>query len=893
LSTQKLYRVIVAQRIRFTPGTDVSFPTQYQPPETEGSSVTRDVTDYIKTYKIQQSREAISTEATIEFISPGGLLNPENYNSTMNLSPLDGVTYTPLLAEGNQITIYRVPNIADLSTPSTWIPRFTGVIRAVDYGTDAGQDSLSVTAADILSLCSKTTIQGQFSPIVRTSTILPYNSFYTLSTLTEALSTLRNVNASTSTLTPGNWVQPSYTDMASRTEPAGITSDILSRLIYWDQDDVYWSNGHQDDIGGSGGCDICYEPRFAAAYYGEPKNGSRAANYIPVTNDTALHVYGLNGYSWLNTAGTVTKDLTRVNTDPLGSLKLMNATLQFSCRKIPTVNASLLRVLYRIEDGSSFNITITRRAWIPSQLTYDHTYEVAPDRVVLNQTVTGQTLFNASALGGTLLNTPSGTNYQFQELDITVPAVPAAYALDPVATVPEYIVYDVVITSTGTVWMDSPSWVFTMIDRDSATGLATYKQTNLLALPKLERWTTTDGLTFFDPDPNHRSMLPKNTRVVLRRLRSPYQAGTSDGFGPIQLQNRYLPNDYVYEQELVEGQDYTALTAKGGIQLASALSRIEIFVQHGYYDLISSSHMEAAQMLGFLLTTGAGIPASLITLENTGIVLNAINLGIKTSITVMDAIKDLLKQLPSNYMLYSDGYGKVWGRFLQQEGSPRLYDPIIQAPITPTDPTLFNAGQEYWYCATNLMPDGKETLASNMLSTVDYQNYFDGAHASNVSPTTSPCLQMKMSPNAVGLVIRRAKAYKSVAEVATPPTVSPLYQWTFNDPVIPLIPTIPVTAAATGWCSISATNILTLTSPWTGTFALGSTILGASIHSGTTIYTLLSGTLGGVGSTYSLLYSVAPGLVAAEEMAAVPAGTLALADAAGVFTTVPVQEMLT
>jgi len=56
---------------------------------------------------------------------------------------------------------------------------------------------------------------------------------------------------------------------------------------------------------------------------------------------------------------------------------------------------------------------------------------------------------------------------------------------------------------------------------------------------------------------------------------------------------------------------------------------------------------------------------------------------------------------------------------------------------------------------------------------------------------------------------------------------------------------------------------------------------------------LLSGTLGGVGSTYSLLYSVAPGLVAAEEMAAVPAGTLALADAAGVFTTVPVQEMLT
>ena len=426
------------------------------------------------------------------------------------------------------------------------------------------------------------------------------------------------------------------------------------------------------------------------------------------------------------------------------------------------------------------NITIKRRAWIPSTLSFDSVYESASDAIVLNQTLTGKTLFQPNALGGTLLNTPSGATYQFQEQDYIVPAIANKYDLDLQNNTPqEWFVYDITITATGTVWLDSPSWEFTMIDRNAQTGMAVYESTNLLSLPKMELWITTDGTTYMDPNPNHRALLPKNTRVVMRELRAPYQAGTQDGFGPVQLLNRWLPQDYSYEKELVSGQDYTELTAKGGIQLSSQMSRVEILVQHGYYDLNASPYMEASQMLAFLLVTGAGIPASSITLESTGIILNAIELGIKTSITVMDAIKDLLKQLPANYTLSADGYGHVYGKFIEQDGSPRIYNPIIQAPVVPANPALFNAGQEYWYCATNLMADGKETLASNLLSTVDYQNYFDGAHVSNVATWSSPALQLKMSANAVGLIIRRAQAYKSVAEIGVIPSVTPAFQWTF------------------------------------------------------------------------------------------------------------------
>jgi hypothetical protein len=285
----------------------------------------------------------------------------------------------------------------------------------------------------------------------------------------------------------------------------------------------------------------------------------------------------------------------------------------------------------------------------------------------------------------------------------------------------------------------------------------------------------------------------------MRRLRAPYFAGTDSGYGPVHLKNRNLPEDFLYEQELVEGQDYEVLADKGGIQLSSAMTRIEIFVAHGFNDLASSGHMEASNMLTFLLQKGAGIPN--VSMEPTGIILNRIELGVKTTTTVMSAVQDLLKQLPGNFHIYADGDDTVIGHYVQQEGSPRIFNPIIQAPINPTDSTKFQNKPEFWYCATNLMPDGKETLASNLMSTVEYQNYFDAAHESHVTETTCPVLQMKMAPNAVGLVIRRAKAYKTVSDLGAAPSLTPKVQWEFDGatPLVSIIGGVTLTDGGAGF----------------------------------------------------------------------------------------------
>lgn len=800
MAIAKLFRIIVRQRVRFTPGIDSSVPEDSKPFEVEGSSIERDITDYVQSYAIPRSRESLSSEAKITLISPQGLLNPENHKSAMNLSPIDGTTFTPLLAEGNEVLIYRVTNTPDISTRANWLPRFRGIIRSSTFSTDQGQDTLEITAGDILSRATKATVSGTFSPVVRTSSAVPANSFYTLPTLTTAVTKLRTINAA--------YVQDTYTDLASRAEPGEISSDILARLISWDRDDVYWccdwdiahaprwilnALGEVSDKNADGPARTTIGTTFYNSFQGTVSDwliptvlGTNVAQYIPVNPDTARMVFQVNGSSWYVNSGTVTKDATRCLSDELGALKLANASLKFAVGNLLATSDSRFSLGYRIEDGSSLSVKITRRLWDRKNLCFDSAWDARVDRTVLNQTISGATVFNASLeISGTILNPPNGTTYEFRKQIYAIEPFSSEYTAD---FLEKQVVYDIELSTFGTVWVDQPTWEFTIIDRDATTGNAAYRDTNIFNMTRLERWTTEDGVAFFDPYESHRSLQPKNLRVIARNLRAPYCAGTQCGYGPMHLKNRTLPENYMYETELVEGQDYEVLVDKGGIQLSDARTRCEIFVSHGYYDLASSSHMEASQMIYFLLTKGAGIPD--VVLETTGIILNRIELGVKTTTTVMSALQDLLKQLPSNFHIFADGMGTVYGRFVQQEGSPRIFNPIIQAPISPLNSTILADGEEFWYGLTNLMIDGKETLVSNLMSTVEYQNYFDGGHLSLVKPTTCPVIQSKMAPGSVGLVVRRARAYKKISDIGAVPSLTPAFKWDFNNTTTPLVSTI-------------------------------------------------------------------------------------------------------
>lgn len=240
-----------------------------------------------------------------------------------------------------------------------------------------------------------------------------------------------------------------------------------------------------------------------------------------------------------------------------------------------------------------------------------------------------------------------------------------------------------------------------------------------------------------------------------------------------------LPEDGFYERELIEGQDYEVLYDKGAIQLVSTFRRCEVFVTGTYYDLEASAHMEASQMIRRLLIEG-GIPASKIMLEPTGIVMSKITLGVETTTSLMKALREILEQLPQNYHLFEDGDSNVIGRYIQQHGSPRVYNPVLQVPVAQIGGGVLQPEAEYWYGFTGLMADGKETLLSNLVSTVPYSDYYDFQHRSIVTSSSIPAMKIRPVPNMVGLVVRRAKAYKTAADSVITPAPQPAYVFPFD-----------------------------------------------------------------------------------------------------------------
>jgi len=802
MAIQKLYRVVVRQRVNWLPGVDGTVPEDAKPLETEGSSIVRDITAFVSNYKISTSRQSIANDTTIDIINPLGQLTPTNPNSPFNRTTLAGIdTYTPLLVEGNEIQIYRIPQGQDPTNQANWIPRFRGVIHRIDPSTSQGQDTLQIAASSVLSILLKRSFTGTFSPIMRTTSLIPANSFFTLPTLVSAVAMFRNVYLPTQmpmqyTVTASLFGDPSVTD------PQEMPAEQLSKMLWWDRNDVFYSDAAVPTylappyfIGGAmnvtdDGGDTTTIDDSETPFQDERAETAHTA--IPVNANTATAIWNLNGQAWFLEAGIITKDNTEILNDQLGSLKCSNSTFSFELTAFPCNVPSRLTFGYKITDNSTINIQILLRTYNRETQTYQTSVGTS-----VNTTVTGPTPFDVSSLGGMLLNTPVGTGFQWQIGEVDIPAFDSGLFSADSNTV--ITLATVIFTVVGDAWIDQPSWEFLSVGMN-ADGTSCNVDANVLALPRYERWTTTDGITYSSPYPSHMVFSKKNNRIVARNFGVPYAAGTLKGFGPNNMRNRCLPEDGMYERDLRENTDYVTLYDKGAIQLTNTLKCSDIYVSGTYFDINSSAHMEAATALTKLMVEGV-IPATKINLETTGVVLSAISLGVNTSTSLLKAVKDILDQLPQNYHLFEDGDGNVIGRFIQQAGSPRLFNPVIQTPLPQVQTGVLVPGAEYWYGVTALMPDGKETLVSNLMSTVAYSDYYDFMHASIVTPGSIPSLQIKPVPNMVGLVIRRAKAFQTAMDVVTPPNPVPCFSLALSGSLTPPTPiaTVTVTTGGSGY----------------------------------------------------------------------------------------------
>lgn len=774
MAIQRLYRVILRQRVNWTglplgmvDGTSVA---AIKPTEIEGYSIEKDITAYVADYKCSSSLEALSSEATLDLLNPDGILTPDNTKSDFNWTVLNGIkTYTPLLARGAEIQIYRVVDAAYLDPSfrhdkTKWKPRFRGEIKTIKYGTTGGQDSLQVVLGDALYRANKATLTGSFSPIMRSSSQCPGNSFYTLPTLVSAVTNhFRDTPAPQRVMDPnGNFTPPSFA------EPGEIPDYMLARLFYWDRDDYFRSLGKTLTV-----------PYFLGSTY-EDETADSLMTWVPANESTATAVWMLNGNSWFVESGTVVKDALAENVfeDPQGSLKLTGASLRHTVRRLPGNLPSRVTFGYKLaDDVSSITVRLVKRQFDRSTLSY-----VDAGSTVYAATLQGKTACDsaslAEVLGGTLLNAPTDVSLMWRRANLDpLPNIdPDTWEGDDELKV--ITLFELRLEVSGTAWIDLPRWEFISVDKN-ADGTSFIRDNNITNYPCRERWITTDGITYTDPYPGHRALSKKNIQVVMRSLMNPYAAGTDFGYGPAHMRNRSLPEHGLYERELQEGQDFEILFDKGAIKLAFKHPQVEIFVRHTEYDLAASGHMEAAEMLKLLLVRGMGHNPDKILLEPTGIILSRISLDATTSTSIAKAIQEIKQQIPANYYIHADGDGNIIGRFIQQSGSPRILNPIKQAPVKQLAGGALELGGEYWYAVTSLMPDGKETLPSNLMATVDYFNYFDATHKSTIEAGMCPALCLKPVPNQVGFVVRRAKAYKSAADTVVSALPEPKARWEF------------------------------------------------------------------------------------------------------------------
>lgn len=823
---KRLYRFIVRLRNDWTLGQDPSVPEDEKPPEIEGYSTEVDVTSFIKSYKITANREALTSDATFSIINDGGLFTPSNFKSVYNRRTLSGIdTYVPLFGEGTEIQVYRITDeskLGNFATKDGWVPRYRGVIKSVQHGTSEGHDTLEVVAGDAMSLATKRTYVGSFSPIMRSSSMCPANSVFTLSTLSSAVTILRTVNASDVVDAPELKRSTSFPSSGE------MSPYLLASCIFWDKEDTYYKNGQFISL------PYFHNTTITGA---NPDEGvDPAGALISVGANTASSVFSLNGKGWFISSGTCTNvsPATQFFEHPQGPLQL-NGTLRHEFYRAPLGIDSLFRMGYKITSAASVTVTVSKVPFDTANLTY------GTPTVLISGSVTGPTNFDAATLGSSpeiiMLNDPGAGLPEWRVFELSIPGTLLPenlylndadfmginnLAQNPVTNIardsggsdqtslvrqtmaipmidegdddsgggsggggpslppdPRTItLLRIEISSTGSMYIDCPRWEFDSVGVD-ANNNAVVIDNNILHYNTLERWTTEDGIIYKDPYPEHRILSKKNIRVVFRNMKAPYGAGTEKGYAPTHLTHRTLPSNISYERDLVEGSDYETLYDKGAIQLSSEVGRGEIFVAHSTYDIKKSPHMEAANLIKQFLVKGAGLPAAKVNLEPTGIILSKVTMDASTSTSILKAVKDIQEQLPGNYYIHADPDANVKGSFIQQHGSPRIFNPIRQLSIAPSGASL-TAGKEYWYTVSALMPDGKETMASNLLSTVEYSNYYDAKHASIVDGFSCPALFIKPVPNQVGLVIRRAECYKSAEETNDNTGATPVEKWTFN-----------------------------------------------------------------------------------------------------------------
>lgn len=785
---EKLYRIIVRQRVQWVLGYDTSVPESIKPPEVEDRSIERDVTDFVADFTRQHQREALSAEATFTIINERGTLTPSNVSSEYNWIVIEGLrTYAPLFGEGNEIQIYRIPTAELLTTSNEiakvgWIPRFRGVISSVTATVSEGTDQLEVVAGDALSRAPKRAFSASWSPVVRTGSFIPCNSFYDLSRLTDAIAMFRNVNGSSVMIDPAG-----SRAGHSIEEPGMIPTNLLASMIFWDREDYYYRKG-KDILG-----PYFNKPHIDAVGEFEDDPALNLRSNIAVNASTATGVFMLNGRSWFVAAGSVSKNSADVFQSPEGSMTLTGATLRTEVYKVPLSMPSVLKVPVRLSSGQSVSVTVSPVTFDTAALQHG-----SVGSSIASATITGPTSFDAATtLGGTVLNTDLTSALEWRVLEVQIPAgaIPSTIyhgdadflGLNPTGRGGSSTILTLLrVEIAGSGSVDSPRWEFTSIDKDPVTESAIIVDNNILSHPVMERWTTTDGIVFRDPYSDHKALTKKMIRVIVRNLACPYASGTDKGFAPVHMYNRALPSEWMYERDLVEGSDFEVLYDKGAIRLSIELLRGEVWVAHTAVDLAASQHMEATNLIRKLLTQGAGIPeyqsvynpgssttegSSIFTpstipniqLEPTGIILSRVNVDVAANGSILQALRDIMEQMPVNYHLYADGDAHIIGRFIQQNGSPRIYNPVVQTPITPTGDFAVG-GKEAWYAVSAITKDGRETLPSNLVSTVEYQNYYDAEHKSIIDGASSVGLRIRPVPNQVALVVRRAFSSKPADE---------------------------------------------------------------------------------------------------------------------------------